>query len=101
MTKKVESEGKNRRANLRYRDTESTVIDLLTKIDNINSPTFKALIVNESFKGFAVVYVGDGNIKKNDTIYWQETEKLQTSCLVIRSTKLEDDVYSLALRIVE
>jgi hypothetical protein len=101
MAKQAESEGRNRRAHLRYRDPESTVVDLFTKSGDIKSPLFKALIINESFKGFAVVYVGDGKIKKGDTIYWQETDNLQTSCQVIRSTELEDDVYSLALKIIE
>lgn len=65
MAKVVKDEdGRNRRAHLRYRDPESTVIDLFTKDKDVSSQTFKALIVNESFKGFAVVYVGDGNIKK-------------------------------------
>lgn len=101
MAKATKDDGRNRRAHLRYRDPESTVIDLFIKENNKSLPPFKALIINESFKGFAVVYVGDGIIKKGDTIYWQETETLQTSCQVIRSTKLEDDVYSLALKIVE
>lgn len=93
--------GSNRRAHLRYRDPEATVIDIFTKEEGKGENHFKGLIINESFKGMAVVFVGDGKLKKGDTIYWKETETINTSCQVIRCTRLEEDVYSLALRVID
>lgn len=95
MAKKKDS---NRRAHLRYRDPESTVYNF--KNPNVEvGQEFMGLVVNESFNGMAVVIVGDGNLEPGETIFWKETDNIETPCKVIRCFKLEEDIYRLALLI--
>jgi hypothetical protein len=97
----AEKDGPNRRAHLRYRDPESTVMDFYTNKNNPEGSGFKAIVINESFTGLAVVYVGDRKIRKGSKVYWKETSTIHTACTVIRNATLEEDVYSLALKISE
>lgn len=96
MAKKSTTDGRNRRAHLRYRDPESKVLNFT---DEHGQNPFVALVINESFRGIACVYVGDGDFERGDTILWVESGNIHTPCSVIRCTELEEDVFSLALRI--
>ncbi len=98
MTASVEN-GRNRRQHLRYRDPANTVLTFTTQGADGKKSSFVGLIVNESFKGLAVVFVGDGQFQKGDSVFWQEAPTITTPCTVIRCQRLDDDIYSLALRI--
>ena len=98
MTASVES-GRNRRQHLRYRDPANTVLTFTSTGVDGTPKSFVGLIVNESFKGLSVVFVGDGQFQKGDSVLWQEASTIATPCTVIRCQRLDEDVYSLALRI--
>ena len=87
---------RNRRAHLRYRDPESTIITFFTKI-NDEEHSYRGLVQNESYSGMAVVFVGPKPIPKGETIYWKEADQIITPCKIIRCRKLDIDVYCLAL----
>lgn len=98
MTASVEN-GRNRRQHLRYRDPANTVLTFTSQGADGKKASFVGLIVNESFKGIAVVIVGDGKFQKGDSVLWQEAPTIATPCTVIRCQRLDEDIYSLALRI--
>jgi hypothetical protein len=89
---------RNRREHLRYRDPESTVLNFRVG-EKGSERSFVGLIVNESFRGLSIVFVGDGQLQKGDSIFWEETPVISTPCTVIRCQRLDEDVYALALRI--
>lgn len=91
----------NRRQHIRFRDPENLVLNLIRDKKSGKDGIFKAMIVNESYKGIACVFVGPQGFKKGDHIYWVETSNIQTRCTVVRCKELEESVYSLALRIEE
>jgi hypothetical protein len=98
---KKESKEKNLRKHLRYRDPDSTVFHFFSKDSGNKETHFAGLIINESFKGMAIVFVGDDHYAKGDIIFWKETDSIHTACKVVRCSCLEDDVYSLALQIID
>lgn len=97
----MKTEAANRRRHVRYRDEESTVIQLEFESLNGKSTRVTALIVNESHSGFACVYVGSEPIQKGKVIHWNETSKIKTPLKVIRCKLLQEDTYSLALELVD
>jgi hypothetical protein len=56
------------------------------------------LMVNESYTGFACVYVGRA-IEVNSEILWEEAEDIRTPCKVMRCQNLCTDVFLMALEI--
>jgi hypothetical protein len=56
------------------------------------------LIVNESYKGIACVYVGPATAV-NSEVTWEETEGVRTLCKVMRCQNLYTNVFLLALEI--
>lgn len=91
----------NKRAHLRYRDPDSTVIKLYRKGKHNEKDAFVGLIVNESFTGLACVYVGGSDFKKGDELYWEETDQIHTLVHVVRCYPLEEDIFYLALHIAQ
>lgn len=87
----------DRRTHLRYRDPDSTTLHFLFK-DGEHQRPVTGLIVNESHRGLACVYVGPA-LAVSTEIVWQETESIGTRCTVLRCEKLYTDVFLLALRI--
>lgn len=91
--------GANRRNHLRYRDPDNSAVNLYQVLeDGSHFPIF-GLVANESFSGMACVYVGDGNLKGGDELFWIEAEKIHTKLNVIRCYEIAEDVYYLALKI--
>jgi hypothetical protein len=87
----------DRRTHLRYRDPESTTLHFLIKDGERERPV-TGLVVNESHRGLACVYVGPA-LPVNTAIVWQETASIGTCCTVLRCEELYTDVFLLALRI--
>ncbi|MBF0197423.1 MAG: hypothetical protein HQL32_06920 [Planctomycetes bacterium] len=92
--KKSES---NRRVHLRYRDPETAMVKFYHKDKSGEKVEYLGLVVNESYSGMAVIYVGPKAIAENETVQWVETEQIHTPCTVVRCKELDMDVYSLAL----
>jgi hypothetical protein len=89
----------DRRAHLRYRDPESTALNLSIGVGEVER-SITGLMVNESYGGLACVYVG-APVEINSQVVWQEAENIGTRCRVLRCQKLYTDVYLLALQIAD
>ena len=89
----------NRRAHLRYRDPDSTIVRLLIQ-DREEEITLTGLIVNESYAGLACVYVGPA-LEVDREVIWREAREIDTPCKVLRCKKLDGNIFLLAMRIVE
>lgn len=94
----TESDGINRRKNIRFRDPDNTVVHLVVETEDSSQPLL-GLIINESFKGLACVYVGVHGLKKGSIITWKEAENIETPCEVVRCKEIEESVFMLALKI--
>ncbi|KGF73275.1 hypothetical protein DO97_00820 [Neosynechococcus sphagnicola sy1] len=86
-----------RRRYIRFKDEDQGDILLYVEDETGEKYYFRALIVDESFKGLACVYVGKSQYPPGSLIYWQETDNFTTICQVIRSQEIMERVYFLAL----
>jgi len=93
----AKAEKDDRRAHLRYRDPESKVVSFYRYTEDGKRDRYLGLIINESYGGMALVFVGSVSLVKGDTVYWEEADQIHTPCKVAYCRKLDADVYSLGL----
>jgi len=89
----------NKRAHVRFRDPESATVKLsYSRADGEIVVT--ALILDESYRGMACVYVGE-LLQVGQMVYWLETGQIKTKCIVRRSKILDPGVCLVAIELTD
>ncbi|MBF0245349.1 MAG: hypothetical protein HQL31_08765 [Planctomycetes bacterium] len=101
MTEEENGNNSQNRRKLRFRDPERDPIRFSYQDSFGEHKTLHSLLINESHGGMCCIFVGDASFRKGDILTWIETENIHTRCSVAWCRKIEGEVVSLGIQILD